>query len=183
MTLYRMKPIFIIFFLSIIFSALCSCEEDGKRLTDFEDYSGPTQIIYGAVILHSDSGVVKAKVEADEILEFDNGNKDLPFGVYLEFFNSSGQITGTLKADHAVFTKEDDLWRAWDNVILNNIASGERLNTEELFWDPQNEEVFTEKFVQISTKDQVLLGEGLIADQDFSSWQITKPTGELTIEE
>ena len=82
-----------------------------------------------------------------------------------------------------MYTKEDELWRAWDNVILNNIANGERLNTEELFWDPKNEKVFTEKFVQISTKDQVLLGEGLMADQDFSSWQITKPTGELTIEE
>ncbi len=178
-----MKTAFHIFFLSIIISVLYSCEVDEKRMTDFEDYSGPTQIIYGAVILHSDSGVVKAKIEAEEILEFDNGNKDLPLGVYLEFFNSSGQTTGTLKADHAVYTKEDELWRAWGNVILNNIANGERLNTEELFWDPKNEKVFTENFVQISTKDQVLLGEGLMADQDFSSWQITKPTGELTIEE
>ncbi len=174
-----MKPVFIIF----ILSAFWSCEEDVKRMTDFKDYSGPAQIIYNAVILHSDSGTVKAKVVADKILEFDNGNKDLPSGVYLEFFNSLGQISGTMKADHAVYTKEDELWRAWDNVILNNISSGERLNTEELFWDPQNEKVFTEKFVQISTKDQVLLGKGLMADQDFSSWQITKPTGELTIEE
>ena len=178
-----MKTPFSIFLLAIIISALCSCEEDDKRMTDFEDYSGPTQIIYGAVILHSDSGVVKAKIEADEILEFDNGNKDLPSGVYLEFFNSFGQISGKLKADHALYTKEDELWKAWGNVILNNIANGERLNTEELFWNPQDEKVFTENFVQISTKDQVILGEGLMANQDFSSWQITKPTGELTIEE
>ena len=64
-----------------------------------------------------------------------------------------------------------------------NIKNNERLNTEELFWNPTDEEIYTEKFVRIETEDQILLGQGLTADQDFSTYKIEKLTGELTIDD
>ena len=64
-----------------------------------------------------------------------------------------------------------------------NIEKNEQLNTEELFWNPDKEEIFTESFVSIRLQSEVLYGEGLTAKQDMSSYTIKKPQGEFSIDE
>ena len=83
-----MKDFFILIILLGLIS-LSSCDEEGKRMSDFEDYSGPIKVVHGSEILHSDSGTVKARIISKKILGFENGNQDMPLGVYLEFFNRS----------------------------------------------------------------------------------------------
>jgi hypothetical protein len=55
------------------------------------------------------------------------------------------------------------------------------MNTEELNWVPAKQKIFTDKFVTIQTKEEVLKGQGLEAKQDFSSYRILKPTGTFPI--
>jgi hypothetical protein len=61
-------------------------------------------------------------------------------------------------------------------VVVNN-KKGETVNTEELNWSPTTKKIYTDKFVTITTADEVLKGEGLDTDQDFSYTRIRKPTG------
>lgn len=152
-------------------------------MNEIVEYKGPIRELQGAVILHSDSAVIKARVEAPLLLEFEEGDQEMPEGVFIEFFSGSGAITATLRADKAIYNKEEDVWKATGNVVLKNIKNKEQLNTEELFWDPTEKIVYTEKFVRIESEDQIIMGEGLTAEQDFTSYKLIKPTGELTIEE
>ena len=62
---------------------------------------------------------------------------------------------------------------------MNN--KGEKLNTEKLVWDQKKQIIYTDKFVRITTKNEVLTGEGMESKQDFSNWVIKKPRGELHI--
>jgi hypothetical protein len=55
------------------------------------------------------------------------------------------------------------------------------LSTEELNWDPQKQIVFTDKFVVIETPTEILKGEGLEANQNFTKYKILKPTGVFSI--
>jgi LPS export ABC transporter protein LptC len=126
---------------------------------------------------------VKVKMLADLVYEFQSGDREFPKGIYLEFFDETGALSSTLRANHAYYFKNDDQWRARGKVEVVNLAKNEQLNTEELFWRPTKEEIYTESFVTIRMQNEVIYGEGLEAKQDMSSYTIKKPQGEFTIEE
>ena len=66
-------------------------------------------------------------------------------------------------------------------MVVKNLQKKETLNTEELHWDRTKQEVFTDKFVRIETPTEILTGQGLRANQDFSRYRILKPTGIFTV--
>jgi len=68
-------------------------------------------------------------------------------------------------------------------VVVHNLLNKEILHTEELFWEPETENVNTEKFVKIERPGEVVTGTGLHAKQDFSTWSIDSPEGTFEIEE
>jgi hypothetical protein len=59
----------------------------------------------------------------------------------------------------------------------------EQLNTEELFWKPSQQKIFTDKFVTIRQEGDVIYGQGLEAKQDMSDYTILKPEGEFEVNE
>jgi hypothetical protein len=69
------------------------------------------------------------------------------------------------------------------NVIVRNLQKGETLNTEELSWKPETKKIFTEKFVTITTADEILKGEGLDAMQDMTHYRIRKPLGVFSLKQ
>ena len=134
-------------------------------------------------MLYAEDHLVKLKMLANEVLEFQNGDREFPEGIYMEFFDELGQLSSILKANNAYFSKEENLWRGWGNVEVQNIANNEQLNTEELFWKPTTKKIYTDKFVTIKLDKEVLYGKGLEADQDFSSYTIKEPQGEFILED
>lgn len=146
-------------------------------------YDGPVQQLEDAQIIQSDSAIITGKLRTPRLLIFDNGDRELPDGFFLEFFDKAGRPTSNLTAKYAYYSKEKDIWQATGAVELNNLTKHEKLNTEELFWDPSHESIYTDKFVRIESENQILLGEGLKAKQDFSSYNLLKMTGEITMED
>jgi len=126
---------------------------------------------------------VKVKMLADLLYEFENGDREFPNGVYMEFFDESGKLESTLQANHAFFFKKDNQWRGRGNVEVKNVEKSEQLNTEELFWNPKEKKIFTEKFVTIRQQGDVIYGEGLEANQDLTDYIIKKPAGEFEVKE
>ena len=159
-----------------------ACNPDNAQILNIEEYTGPMRSMEEVTILHSDSGVVTAKIQAQTILEFASGDREFPNGIYLEFYEK-GEMTSTLSANYAYFQSEKSKWKGTGNVELININSEEKLNTEELFWEPNNGKVYTDKFVNIESGDEILTGTGLETTQDFSSYTILKPEGVFSIEE
>jgi LPS export ABC transporter protein LptC len=161
---------------------LVSCEDTQEQLNERGVYDGAFQEVEGLHLWYSDSAVVRLMVEADKMMEFENGDQEYPMGIYVEFYDKDTVTTSTLKADKGYYTKKTDLYQAVGNVKLISFKKNQKLNTEELFWNVKEEQVYTDKFVIIETEDDVLHGEGLTAAQDFSSYRILKPTGELGLE-
>jgi LPS export ABC transporter protein LptC len=165
--------------LSII---LLSCQ--GKEsLTQFDPYTGPLRTLNNAVIIHSDSARMQGKLITPQLFEFEGGDRELPNGGYVEFYDEFGVISATLKAEYGFYTNEDEEWKIEGNVVLENIQNKESLNTEQLFWNPLKGTVHTEKFVRIERADEILTGTGLTAKQDFSSYVIKKPEGTFNLDE
>ena len=156
------------------------CKKDDKSVTG-EVYEGPTIAIDSVYTEMSDEGKIIVKLEAPKQLDFSEGDREWPKGLSLQYLNMEGEITSTLKADYVYYTFKEKLYRAEGNVEVKNMKNGDELNTEELFWEPDEEKFFTERFVTIRSEDEVHTGEGLTANQDFTSYEILKPAGTISV--
>lgn len=173
----------LVYIFLIFLSAFLACSESGPGVDEIKPYDGPIIEVDNVETLYSDSALVRVKVEADKQLEFENGDSEFPKGIYIEFYDKEGAVSSTLKADKGYYNKDDELYTAVGDVVVISYEKDQKLNTEELHWKQDEAKVFTDKFVRIETAEEILMGEGLTAAQDFSTYRILKPTGELNIKE
>jgi LPS export ABC transporter protein LptC len=169
------------FFLVAVGYISVACTDNSSK--EILIYEGPMREVENVEHYYTENDLVKVKLVAEKVFEYQNGDKEFPQGLYLEFFNEFGRISSTLRANHAFYFKKEDQWRGQGNVEVKNIEKNEQLNTEELFWKPKEQKIFTEKFVTIRMQSDVIYGEGLDAKQDLSSYKILKPSGTLEINE
>lgn len=169
-----------LFILALAITAF-SCNDNNTK--EILLYDGPLREAENIELYSSEDDRIKLKLSAALLYEFQNGDREFPKGVYIEFYNEFGRISSTIRTNYAYFFKEEDKWRGEGNVEVKNIEKNEQLNTEELFWKPKDQKIFTEKFVTIRRQSDVIYGEGLDATQDLSLYKILKPTGTLEVEE
>lgn len=176
---------FLVFTSSVIIAlALFSkCGTKSDEVMEIQEYTGPVVEIGPAVTYYSDSAIVKLKMEAPRQLEFGTGDREFPEGIYLQFFDKLGAPTSTLKADYCYYTKKEDLYKATGNVVIQDVETNDKLNTEELFWNEKKGEVFTDKFVRIEKDGELHVGDGLEAKSDFSYWKILNSKGTISLNE
>lgn len=165
-----------------IVAGTTACTDSGNK--EILIYEGPLQEAEKVELYYSENDHVKVKMLADLIYELQNGDREFPKGIYLEFYDEFGNITSTLRANYAYFFKEENKWQGKGDVEVKNLQKNEQLNTEELFWTPSDETIFTEKFVTIRQQGDVIYGNGLRAKQDLSTYTILDlHDSELSIEE
>jgi LPS export ABC transporter protein LptC len=160
---------------SLIFSAC----EDKKGPFALRFYAGPSLISENLNTLYSDSGFKKMRLEAPEQEEYTNGNQEYPRGLKVIFYNKDGSEKSYMKADFMLYNKQQDLYTATGNVVLEDIVKKEKLTTQKLHWSRIEGRVFNNEYVEINTPKQVLKGKGLTAKQDFSSYTILEPEGRI----
>ena len=91
----------------------------------------------------------------------------------VQFFDINGKKESELSSDYGIIDDENELMVVENNVVVRNI-NGDILETEKLNWNKQKEEIFTDEFVKISTENEVIFGEGLVSNQNFSKIYYSK---------
>ena len=174
-----MRILLYAFYLMVASATFYSCDTKIDDVIDIQEYTGPIHEVENGITYYSDSAVVKMKMISKKQLKFANGDDEFPEGLFLEFFDEKGEPSSTLKADYCYYTKKEDRYKVTGNVMIRDYTTGDRLDTEELFWNPKKEDIFTDKFVRIEKDGKLHMGEGLEAKQDLSFYRILKPTGTL----
>jgi LPS export ABC transporter protein LptC len=133
-------------------------------------------------ILYSENGRTKIKLNAPLLDRFvgDDPYLEFPEGVHVIFFDTLMNPETSLKANYAINREAEKIMEARSNVIVIN-EKGEILNTEHLIWDQKNEKIHTKEFVKITTADEIIMGEGMEADQQFTKYKINKIRGTINI--
>ena len=168
-----------LFLLVVLLAAGCGKSEIKEPV----EYKGPLRVVEDIETFYSENNKVKVKMTAAVLHEFQNGDREFPKGIYLEFYNEFGRMESTLRANQAYYFKTEDQWRGRGKVEVKNIEKNEQLNTEELFWKPADQKIFTDKFVTIREQGDVIYGKGLEAKQDMSDYLIKEPYGEFAVKE
>ncbi len=99
-------------------------------------------------------------------------------GIYICVYNRDLDTIATISSDFALQDKSVDIVEARKNVVLKNNQQ-HHLNTETLFWNKKTKEIYTDDFITLSTKDQIIMGFGFVSDQNFSTYTISNITGTL----
>jgi LPS export ABC transporter protein LptC len=171
------------FLIFVFIISTLACSSGLEENKNFEKYTGPTMVVDTVKILYSDSAKVRVIVNASKQYEYENGNREFPNDIFIEFYDPDGTMSSTLEANSAFYTKETNIYKAEGDVEVIGYIDPKKLNSEELYWEPEKEEIYTETFVRIQSEDQISTGTGLRAKQDFSSYRILKPSGTIYLDD
>lgn len=169
--------------LTLCLACFIGCTNTEEEIGQIQTYDGPIQEAEDVELYYSEDAKVTTKLQANKWLQYENGDQEFPAGLFLEFFDDQGNVTSTLKADDVYYFEKEKKYRGRGNVVINNIEENQQLNTEELYWTPDNEKMYTDKFVTIKLDNEVLYGRGLEAKQDFSWYVLKNPEGEFYLDD
>ncbi len=103
-------------------------------------------------------------------------------GVEVQTYNdSTHQEDSRLTANYAIFLIDRELWEAKGNVVVIN-ASGQRLETEQLFWDQKSKRIYSNVDSRLTQGTDVIVGEGFESDENFEEYSFRRPKGRAWVE-
>lgn len=135
-------------------------------------------------MLFSDSAITRFKLQTPKLLLFSNQDEpyqEYPEGFMIEKYGPDKKITSSIKANYGKYFEKKDLWEARHNVVALT-ESGDSLITESLFWDEKKKMIYSDIFVKVIRKDEILTGIGFEADVQMSNWKFNTPQGHFYIE-
>lgn len=166
---------------------ISSCSKEVKEVVDVstdpeKDYTMKATEVNTLI---SDSGITRYRINARIWLVFGNAKEPFsyfPAGIYVEKFDTLFQTDASIKADTAYYFDKKGLWQLIGNVEVESMQ-GEHFNTSELFWDQKTEKVYSDKYICIQQKDQIITGIGFESNQNMTKYQIRNSQGEFPVEE
>jgi LPS export ABC transporter protein LptC len=167
---------------------LVACENDIEIINSLTNTNNLPELKGKKVeTIYSDSGKVKMQLNADEILQFGKAERpyiEFPKGIHVIFFDDSLKLESEIIADYAKYFTDEKLWEARGNVIALNNVSGEKLNTEELFWDETQQRIYSNSFSRIENKDGVFYGQkGFETNQKFAPLRLKSSRGTVNVKD
>jgi LPS export ABC transporter protein LptC len=173
----RLLPGKNVFFLCVaILLTTISCKEQ-KKVKVSKPYKGPSMVVYHLEALLTDSAQPKILMKAPRQIEYENGDRLFPDGVNIEFFGEKNKKSSILTARKGKYSRAKDIYTVTQDVVIINQEEGKKLNTEELHWNPGKKKIYTDKFVKIETREELLTGTGLESSEDFDNYRILKVKG------
>ena len=169
----------VIIVMLLLFSVACSKDKQEVIPVAFDPETSYTMRTTDVATLISDSGITRYKMEAKEWLIFGKAKEPFqyfPQGMYIEKFDTLLQIEFSARADTAYFFETQELWKAIGNVLVTN-QEGERFETSLLYLDQKNDRIYSDKYMRIEQKDQIITGIGFESNQSMTKYKIFQSTG------
>jgi LPS export ABC transporter protein LptC len=165
---------------------LFSCSNDLETIKEISIQNQsvfPVETIKDCEIIYSDSSKVRVLLSATIMNRFNYEKKyvEIEDGLKVQFFDESGKKESELLSDYAIIDEENDVMQAQKNVVVRNL-NGDVLESETLNWSQEKQEIFTDDFIKITTANEVIFGQGLVSNQNFTKYTIKKIKGTISID-
>jgi LPS export ABC transporter protein LptC len=169
---------------------LSSCENDQKVIDDLFKKQIAVEEGKNIESYMSQAGKVKAKLTAPYMLRYqgsagssvDSPYIEFPRTLHVDFYDTSAVVESTLDALYAKYVEYDHKVFLRDSVLVKNIKTGDTLRTQELWWDQDKQEFYTNKPAQIYQRDKIIFANmGLRAAQDLKSYTTFDNSGPMLV--
>ena len=181
----QFNHLFAFLFLSFILLLACDAAKEETLVSIYTDADIQVERMEEVEILYSDSAQVRVRITAPRMLRYlerNEARQEFTNGIFVEFFDNFGRVTGSLRADSGIRYEKSQEVVVHDNVVWKNQA-GDELETDELSWNEQKGKVTTNRPVTIIRANEIIHGIGFEAEQDFSSANIRAVQGRVKIDE
>lgn len=95
--------------------------------------------------------------------------------------DSTGVENSRVVADYALHWAERDLWELKGNVMVSG-DEGRQLFTQQLNWDMRTGKIYSNVDSRVQEGNDVFIGQGFEAEDDFSSWRFRRLTGTVSVD-
>ena len=175
----RLSKYIVIIMLCIV--ALASCEEQKEHtapaIHDRDSVSMMTS--YGVNTLISDSGVIKYRIVTErwEVNTVRNPSRWIfEKGVFFEQFDEKFHVQSYIQADTAYYYDQKKLWELRSRVRVLT-KDGLRFSSEQLFWDENAHELYSNVFSRLVTPDRTLEGAYFRSDERMTNYYVSNTSG------
>ena len=163
---------------------LPSCEKKEMVVKDLQIKGLPSLSARDVETMYSDSGKVTLLLRTPMIQQYSEGDDPhtlFPEGLTVLFYDGQTEPQASITAQYARYTDKDELWELRDSVVAVN-TKGDILETELLYWSEPKESVWSDRFVRITGKDQIIMGTGFESDPHLTKWKIKNVSATIYVE-
>ena len=164
----------------VVVGLLASCENAAPVVTlpEEEDFLGADAVIMGGTTLITNAdGIRTARLQFDTAFQWSDSTHQTLRGVHLTVFNEDGSARATVSALRGRFEPDDQRLTANGSAVLTVPVADRRLETEELNYDPQREELWSDSaFVMLEEGDRYE-GTAFTSDLEFQNFRVSGVAG------
>jgi LPS export ABC transporter protein LptC len=160
----------------LLAGALAACEEESNqpRTTALPSgpagYPAPDQVVENGQHVITVQGVRKAVMVAEQLYFYEQLGKVVGDTIEVTFYDEEGTYESTLTARTGELQEATQAMIAKGNVMVRSEDSS--IRTEELQYDPAQDQVSTNQQTEIVQRGNVIRGRGVTADPGLKNIQI-----------
>lgn len=175
-----------------------SCREPQAEPFDYEN--NPVQVVYDMQVLQTENSAASMRMHSPVMKRFafrkDSVNHS--YELYLEGFNvdaytPEGELETTITAKEArhVTTEGRESWCAYGDVVVTNHIKGDRMVTDTIYWNREEQKIYTDCYVRLSSYSGMMQGYGMTSDErarntiilhPFDSWSVSRDSGDVYVD-
>lgn len=163
--------------------AVVGCSHDappeGEAVKNREQM--PVMVSRGVSKMVSDSGINRYKIITEEWAVYDQTDpprQDFRKGVLILRFDEKMNIDMQISADTAYWYNQN-LWELRGRVRLDNEASKTTFRSEQLFWDMQTHEFYSNVWMKVVTPEREVEGSRFRANEQMTKYEVYDDKGSV----
>lgn len=141
----------------------------------------PVQTVENMYIVQTTNSRIEMRTEAPLMERYENDSLSMqlfPNGFAVFGYTEDGLLETEIQAEqarHQKFRDGRETWAAFGNVVVRNLVNRETMETDTLYWDRQNEKIYTDCYVRMYSPDGFMQGYGMESDQRARNSVIFRP--------
>ena len=168
---------------------LFSCRQPENVTFDFEQT--PVQVVRDMQILQTDKGEAEMRMQAPlmQRYEYVKDSVQQSYELYTDGFfvyayTENGELETTITANQAkhVTTRGNESWSAFGDVVVINHIKGERMETDTIYWNKEEKQIYTDCYVRLSSDSGLMQGFGMTSDDRARNSVILRPFDSYAVE-
>lgn len=145
----------------------------------------PSQVTWDAQFAVREGGQPRATIRSDKMEQYQTS--DSTYSVWRtlsdtarvhSFVFEEGDSSATITADSVLYFNKEGRFEAYGSVVVHT-QDDRILESEHITWDQFDRKIRTRRFVKITTPTEVVRGNGLVADEDLTTYQIGEFTAQV----
>jgi LPS export ABC transporter protein LptC len=176
------RPVLIIAAISLI---AISCETKSDFIPKSDLLTLPAITVTNFETQFVDSGKLQLVMTSPLLEQYstkESQYSEFRKGIKAVFYKGKPTPVASITGKYAKYTNDKALWEVKDSVVVVN-ESNDRLETELLYWDEAKDLIYTDRFVKITSEDQIIQGIGFESDSRLIKRRIKKVTATIYLKD